>query len=57
MIVSMKITDDILACEERKFAAIKDCLTEKGRRLWTVSDEQIATFIQIRLKYDSIFTT
>ena len=34
----MKITDDILACEERKFAAIKDCLTEKGRRLWSAAE-------------------
>ena len=38
MIVSMKITDDILACEERKLAATKDCLTEKGRRLWSAAE-------------------
>jgi transposase len=34
----MKITDDLLDVEEKKFAAIKDCLTEKGRRLWSAAE-------------------
>ena len=34
----MKITDDLLASEKSKFEAIKDCLTEKGRRLWSAAE-------------------
>lgn len=34
----MKVTDELIEVVERKFAAITDCLTEKGRRLWSAAE-------------------
>lgn len=34
----MKITDELIDCVEKKFTAIADCLTEKGRRLWSAAE-------------------
>src|SRR3990172_11540188 len=34
----MQITDEIIQLVKRKYEAIADCLTEKGRRLWAASE-------------------
>lgn len=34
----MKVTDELIDIVEKKFAAIADCLTEKGRRLWSAAE-------------------
>ena len=34
----MKITNELIDIVEKKFASISDCLTEKGRRLWSAAE-------------------
>ena len=34
----MKVTDELVDAVEKKFSAIADCLTEKGRRLWSAAE-------------------
>ena len=34
----MQITDENIQIVKRKYDAIADCLTEKGRRLWSASE-------------------
>jgi hypothetical protein len=34
----MKVTDELIDVVKQKFIAIADCLTEKGRRLWSASE-------------------
>ena len=34
----MKIADEMIMPVRQKFAAVYDCLTEKGRRLWTAAE-------------------
>jgi len=34
----MKVTEELIDAVEKKFAAIADCLTEKGRRLWSAAE-------------------
>ncbi len=34
----MKVTDELIDIVKKKFTAISDCLTEKGRRLWSAAE-------------------